>query len=253
MATQHPSYPNPLVIEAVCEMHFRLPKEKPWSQTLPGDLFKRIQGEYPGIEAGLEVGLQLELSSVGLGQKFLSPRQRISFKHANRPIMLQLTDKALTVNVLAPYPGWNQMRRVVTNAWQNALDVLAPDAITRISLRYINQIKRKVPKERPSFWFRANDYIPAGALNSESGFLSRVEVHLNSENRVVVILGDQPSTPQVEYGSIIFDIDRLLDQELPPKVGTLESEMDRLHEDIWRIFDSAKSDRLELVLKGEQS
>src|SRR5438552_17682769 len=57
MNNGHPTYPNPTITEAVCDIHFRLPQGKVWKPSFPGELFKHIQNEYPEMEPLLEMGL----------------------------------------------------------------------------------------------------------------------------------------------------------------------------------------------------
>lgn len=45
MNSGHPTYPNPTITEAVCDIHFRLSQEKEWRPSFPGELFKHIQTE----------------------------------------------------------------------------------------------------------------------------------------------------------------------------------------------------------------
>jgi len=249
-ATQHPSYPYPTIAEALCEVHFALSPEKPWRASFIGDFFKAIQSEYPEMEPLQDVGLQFEMGPQGLGQSLLPPRQRVRFKHADRQLLLQLAEDTLTVNVLPPYPGWPKMVQEVMEAWQKAVEVLAPSAITQIGLRYINRIEALSTKDRVSDWIKANEYIAPGVLRSDPGFLSRAEVHLDTQNTLIVTLGDQPSGPTAGHNAIIFDIDRVSQRELSPQNDSLSHEIDHLHEDVWQVFSSAKSDRLELLLKG---
>jgi len=251
--TTHPSYPNPTIVEALCEVHFRLPPEKPWKASLPGEFFKCIQDDYPEMEPLQEMGLQFEIGPLGLGQKILPPRPRMRFKHASRPLLVQLAENVLTVNVLAPYPGWDTMSRDVLDVWRRAEEVLKPSAITRIGLRYINRIERQSAEDHPGDWLRANEYIAPAVLRSAPAFLSRVEAHLDAENRIVVTLGNQPPAAASGYGAIIFDIDLIIERELPPEQNVLSSEMNRLHEHVWQVFVSAKGDKLERLLKGRRS
>jgi uncharacterized protein (TIGR04255 family) len=124
--------------------------------------------------------------------------------------------------------------------------------VTRVGLRYINQIARTSDKDRPKEWIKTNDYVAPIVLDSpQPGFLSRVEAHLDIENSIIVTLGDQPPGPSGDYGVIIFDIDRVSQRNLAPQIEILEEEINRLHEDVWLVFDSAKSHKLELLLKGE--
>jgi len=250
--TTHPSYPSPTIVEALCEVHFRLPPEKPWKPSLPGEFFKCIQDEYPEMEPLQEMGLQFEIGPLGLGQKILPPRPRMRFKHASRPLLVQLAENVLTVNVLAPYTGWDTMSRDVLDVWRQARDVLEPSAIIRIGLRYINRIERQSADDHPGNWLKASDYIAPVVLRSTPEFLSRVEAHLDAKNRIIVTLGNQPPAAASGYGAIIFDIDRIVERELPPGEDALSPEMNRLHEHVWQVFASAKGDKLERLLKGKR-
>ena len=249
--TRHPSYSNPTIAEALCEMHFTLSREQPWRASLPGEFFKRIQDEYPTMEPVQDVGLQFEMGPEGLGQRVLPSRQRVRFTHVDRPLLLQLAENVLTVNLLTPYPGWDTMVRDVVNAWQKLVEVLAPSAVTQIGLRYINRIALTSTEERPGDWITANDYVAPKVLESSPGFLSRVEVRLDEQNSVIVTIGDQPPEPAGGHGAIVFDIDRVSRREMSPQESSLGQEITRLHEDIWQVFASAKSERLELRLTGE--
>ena len=83
--------------------------------------------------------------------------------------------------------------------------------------------------------------------------LSRVEARLDAENRVIVTLGDQGAIPSEARGAFIFDIDRIVEKDLPVEVEAITAEARRLHDDIWEIFDSAKTDKLERLLQGGAS
>ena len=51
MISAHPSYPNPTIAEALCEVHWQFPAGREWKSSLPGELFKHIQDEYPEMDA----------------------------------------------------------------------------------------------------------------------------------------------------------------------------------------------------------
>jgi uncharacterized protein (TIGR04255 family) len=243
-AAQHPSYPNPLIVEAVCEIQFELSEENPWKPSLFGDFYRNVQGEYPEMEPLQGVGVQLQVSPQGLGMRF---------RHAERPLFLQLEETSLIVNFLAPYPGWERVVRDVMDAWRHAVQVLSPSAVTRIGLRYINRIEQSSSKDRPGDWIKPNDYVAAEVLNSKPGFLSRAEARTTEYDTTLVTLGDQPPDDLSIYGAIIFDIDRITNRVLPAKEQELEQEVTRLHEDVWQVFSSAKSERLEALLQGAEA
>jgi len=252
-ATEHPSYPNPTIVEAVCEIQFELSEENPWKPSLFGDFYKNVQDEYPEMEPLQGVGLQLQVGPQGFGQKLTSPRQRMRFRHVERPLFLQLEESSLIVNFLAPYPGWDKVVRDVMNAWGHAEQVLGLSAITRIGLRYINRIEQASPTDLPRDWIKPNNYVAAEVLNSKPGFLSRVETRTSEYDTTIVTFGDQPPEDLSSFGAIILDIDRSTNRILPARAQELRREVTRLHEHVWQVFSSAKGDSLEALLQGAKS
>lgn len=250
MSSEHPTYPNPTITEAVCDIHFRLPQGKEWKPSFPGELFKQIQDEYPEMEPVLEMGFQFEFGPLGTGTKLMPQRQKVRFKHGTRSLILQLSENSLSISTLAPYQGWKVMRHDVLAAWQHVEKVLQPEVIHRIGLRYINRIEKETEQDRLDKWLIANDYISNGIIRSESGFLLREEIHLDSKNILIITLGDSKPDESSRYGAIIFDIDRILEQDEPAGQDALERVMQHLHTDVWEVFSSAKGEKLEALLRG---
>ena len=249
-ANQHPSYRNPTIAEALCEIHFSLPDDAPWKASLAGDLFKQVQDEFPEMEPMTEIGLQFELGPRRLGHSLLPPRQRMRFKHKDRPLFLQLGPNVFTVNVLPKYTGWDSMSKDVISAWKQAKNALNPSRITRIGLRYINKVNMTDDNEIPGDWFKASDYIPAVVLRSKGSFLSRVESQIDAENRIIVTLAEGQSDGKEHKRGIIFDIDRIIQKDIPVEDQVLHGEMNNLHEHVWEIFKTGQTKRLRTFLEG---
>lgn len=245
MSDEHPTYPNSTIAEAVCDIHFQL---KEWEPSLPGELFKQIQDEYPEMEPVVEMGVQFEFGPSGTGTKISPQTQKVRYKHISRPLILQLAENNLSISILPPYRGWRLMKEDVLAAWQRIEEVLQPTKIFRIGLRYINRIEKETEQDRAADWLATNDFIPKGILQSEKGFLLRAQTHLNAENLIIVTLGDTPTTSETRFGDIIFDIDRIVEREIQPQPDLLNQEMDRLHFDVWNIFASARGEKLSQLL-----
>lgn len=249
MSSGYPTYPNPTIAEAICDIHFRLAQGKEWRPSLPGELFKHIQNDYPEMEPVVEMGFQLEVGPLGSSTQVKPQRQKVRFKHSTRPLILQLAENSLSISTLPPYPGWHVMRNDVLSIWQRVADVLQPEVITRVGLRYINRIARETEQDHPGTWLTENDYIPKGILQSNPGFLLRLETRLNNENMLVITLGDTKSEVDGPYGAIIFDIDRIVEREMLSGPGALEQEINRLHAIIWEVFSSAQGEKLAMLLR----
>ena len=250
MSSRHPAYPHPTIAEAVCDIHFRLPETKVWKPSFAGELFKHIQDEYPEMEPVVEVDLQFESGPAGTGAKILPQSQKVRFKHRTRSLVLQLSDHSFSISTLPPYQGWEVMRTDALAAWRHAEEVLQPVVIRRLGVRYINQFEKETVQDRPGDWFVANDYIPHVLLCSEPGFLARVHVHLSVDNVLIITSGDTNPEPERKKGTIIFDIDRILDKELSSEQGEFIQALDRLHDDVWSIFSLAKGEKLDRLLNG---
>jgi uncharacterized protein (TIGR04255 family) len=249
----HPSYPNPTIAEALCEVHFELREGAEWKPSLPGEFFKRIQDDYPEMEPIQEVGVQFDAGPSGFAQRILPIRPRFRYKHKDKPVLIQLAEKTITLNVLPPYPGWEVMVDRIADIWRRASELLVPGRVSRIGLRFINRVPRESEDQRPSEWFKTTDYIAPAVLRSEAGLLSRLEARLDAENRVIVTLGDQAASPSEARGAFILDIDRMVEKDLSVEVQDVTAEAVRLHEDVWDIFASAKTEKLELLLQGRAS
>ena len=143
MNKHYPTYPNPTITEAVCDIHFRLPETNKWKPSLPGELFKHIQNDYPEMEPVLEMGLQLEVGPGGTSTKILPPPQKVRFKHRTSPLILQLAENAFSMSTLSPYQGWEVMRDDTLAAWRQVEEVLMPEIILGLDFATSIESKRK--------------------------------------------------------------------------------------------------------------
>lgn len=250
MTVDHPTFPNPTIQEALCEIHFCLPDGVAWKPFLFGELFKHVQSDFPEMEPALQIGVELQIGPGKMGQALLPPRQRMRYKHASRNLLLQLSENILTVNVLPKYPGWEQMNRDVLEAWKRAGEVVKPAWITRIGLRYINRIERTHPDEPPGDWLAPSDYIPKSVLSTLPGFFSRLEIRTDPHNRLIVTLGESQGDSEQAPNAIVFDIDCIVEKRLGIDAAAITAEITRLHDIAWAIFSASKTPRLERLLQG---
>jgi len=249
----HPNYRNPQVAEALCEIHYALAPEHPWKPTAPGDLFKRFQTDYPELEPISEQGVILSIGPDGAPiQQLVAPKLRFKLKHATEPYLIQISQQNFTFNALQPYPGWVKFRAEIAKRWPDLVDVVKPATVTRIGLRYINRIIRLSAQEKPAYWFNPSDYVATAALQSEAGFLNRMESRLSAENRVLVTLAhDQSTVDNAKYGAVLLDIDVIVEKEIPAHWPKIIEEMRQLNQRAWHVFDQLRGPNLDALLNKE--
>jgi len=251
MSNDHPTYPNPIIQEAVCEIHFRLPDDVEWKPVLLGEFFKHIQNDFPELEPVTQIGVQIQVGSGGVGQLLRPPQELMRYKHASRNLQLQLSNNILTVNVLPEYEGWTKMSEDILYAWTAVQAVIKPAGITRIGLRYIDRIERTYSDEQPGEWLKSNIYIPESILSSLPSFLLRLETRIDSHNKLIVTLGDPPDE-QGQRNAIILDIDCIIEREIGIDSDTIARETTELHKLVWTVFSSSMTPRLARRLKGNE-
>ena len=244
--SDHPTYPNPTIREALCEIHFVLPAEREWSSKIFGQFFKEVQDEFPQLEPShQDASIKLQAGPEGVMHQLVPPRQRMRYINPDTNLLIQLSEGIFTVNVLPVYPGWAFMRDNMLRLWEKANKLLTPINISRIGLRYINFIPRKTLDEKPGDWLQQSSYIPGMVLSSLPGFLSRTEVKVSVERRLIVTLAESTGQPP----PIVFDIDCIVEKDIPVCNDLIINELESLHDTEWDIFKSSINQRLEALLQ----
>ncbi len=245
MTAEHPTFPNPTIREALCEIHFELPLSASWEPGLFSKFYKHVEQVFPEMEPASEPALQLQILP---GKVDVKPsHSRMRYRHASRNLLLQLSPDVLTINVLPKYAGWQQMKTDILQAWQWAQETFGLADVKRIGLRYINFIPRSEENEAPIIWLAPNDYVGKAALMSGPGFLSRVEVHPEALRRNLVTVGEAIENDQLR---VVLDIDCIAETD-GSTVLPLEQTLSSLHDDmVWGIFSRFLTPRYRALLEG---
>ena len=238
----HPTYPNPIIQEALCEIQFRQPDGSNWDPACLSQFYKEIQSDYPTFEPILQMALVLQEGPQGFqGIHPAAPQQKMRYKHSNGTRILQLGDGIFTVNLLPPYPGWKEMSGIILEAWSKVLAVINIKEISRIGLRYINRINKENADEKPLAWLEPSDYIAKSVLSSFPGFLSRSETCIENDRKVVVTFADMDE-PEESY---VLDIDCIATKIMGSDSSAIGAEIEHLHQIEWDVFSASKTERLD--------
>lgn len=245
----HPKYRNPTIQEAIFDIRFQPPQGR-WNPLFIGNYYDKVKDHFPILESVSLPMMQFTFGSGGSSEPPPTP-QVYRYKSSDHSKMLQLTEGHFVVNVIGAYPGWNVFRENIEYASQQMLEVVQPEAIGRIGLRYINRfdLTNTIDTESLQGLLKSTQYVPESVLSSLSGF-SHIQVKPASNKAVKVVIGDAEAS-QGARRSIIFDIDYALEGLRTMQLETILEEAEQLHDDVWNIFSAAKDERLERLLQGD--
>ena len=246
MSAEHPTFANPAIREALCELHFDLSPGETWSPSWLGKIYHYIEDDFPDFEPA-EPAFQLRTKPDQIG---LAPGlQRMRYRHGTRPVLLQLSEGILTINLLEPYPGWSQMQTDIIQAWKSVQEFIPIISINRIGLRYINLISREKSQVLRD-WFQPNDYVAEAALDSHPTVLSRVEVHQGKGQRVIVTMAQHDE--DVQGSNFLLDIDCISENSYHD-LDALAGPIDKLHDKAWNVFSRFLTPQLTRRLQEDRS
>ncbi len=132
---RRPRFREPPLAEAVLE--FRFERTGGWDWTVPGRLYERLRDRFPTVE-------QVAPPTVVVGAPHAGPApvqaERLRFRSPDGTRIVQCGPWLLSVNVLPPYPGWEELLNLGLGIYRLHRDLVGDLNILRLGLRYINKV-----------------------------------------------------------------------------------------------------------------
>lgn len=247
----HPRYPNPTIQEALCEFRLKPSSQTDWNPKRPGEILGRLDiKRFPGMEPVNELRVELVLDQSGQAQqRIVQGPQKIRYSSDDGTRMVQVSPVVYCFNSVRSYPGWDEFREAIIENWNIVHPFLNPERIERVGLRYINRIPLSAQYAKISDWLRPNKYIPAGISDSLPGSKYRFESKISETDIIIVSLVAQSDNKGIDC--VFFDIDRGSSPHNLPDELEIRATIAKLHDDVWDVFSSAKTDLLEDYLAKE--
>lgn len=229
-------YAAPPVVEALCEAYFSGGK---WDPTLPGLFFQRIRAEFPNRALAQEVGAapggHFGEADAGLG----SGASRMQFHEKNGSRIVQFTKDLLVVNQLRPYPGFDAWRPVAVEMLSLYRELVRPEKLDRIGLRYINRVVIPKTSFHMSEFFGVYAIVPQELGGEYASFLVRVEVPpIFPDHRLLITLSSEPSRLPGAV-EILLDLYDVVGESDRPLLDTFEATLRAAHQNVVLGFENA--------------
>lgn len=188
-------YTKPPLVDAICEFQF---KAESWDWTVPGLLYQQLSTAFPKKREQLTVHLQQS----DKGEVKPSPARRLHFVRSDDRAFVEVGENLLALHQLEPYPGWQDFKPLIDSTFRSYLAVAHPIGLTRIGLRYVNQLR--VPEDladvvdQVNFWPR----IPPELPRKMNAMFARVELFYENDNGLLLL-----TTGSAAAGGVVLDLD----------------------------------------------
>jgi uncharacterized protein (TIGR04255 family) len=241
-------YQNPPLIEALCEFQFE--SGQPWDWTIPGLVYQKVKHEFPKkkqqnvIEMEARVEQDEFMPSIKKGGV-----ARLQFLREDETALLQVGPNLFVVNHLKPYPTWSKFQKMIQAGLAVYCEVAKPQALKRVSLRYINRLEIPQPQVEIEDYILAVPKIPTPVPQVFATWIQRVEIPFESSNGLMVIQSGlvQPHNPK----TIVFLLD--LDfMTIDIQKINLDNVMDwitQAHDDVEKSFEACVTDKMRALMK----
>ncbi|MFJ3769825.1 TIGR04255 family protein [Streptomyces sp. NPDC090082] len=235
-------YRNPPIVEALCTFNFA--PGDPWNLTIPGRLYEQLKEAYPAppeqresIEANFDLG-DPGKPSVTVGNK--SPI--VVFRNENK--LLTVGADKLSCHSLAPYEGWESLRKRSLEALIAYSDVAKPVGVSSIQLRYVNRVE--IPSgavELPEYFAIVPTLPQMGFPGTITGFFDRTEIQFaESEHVRMAFTWASHGSDSDDISAFILDFDLRWTRQA--QIDEAPNALEDLREKERAAFESLISDKL---------
>jgi uncharacterized protein (TIGR04255 family) len=204
------------------------------AQTFP--IVEEIRGSEVHFEVSAKEARPPEIRDLGV--------RGLYFKTQDGLTIAQCRVDGFTLNKLRPYTSWDELRSLAESLWRKYYTIAQPEGITRIALRYINQIS--IDERYLDFedYLTASPSVPKELPQNIGQFLYQTTI-VDNQNEIQVNVAQvfQPPPPTSTGIIIILDIDAYKEIFMAVDDPLLFEHLARLRDMKNRVFFSYLTER----------
>jgi len=209
--TTHRHYTRAPITEALIDIQASVPPDVMTDvlQLLREDL----RADYPKMAPALEFRGQL---SAGEQVGATAQQQVVGFVFYSKDQkqVAQVRRNGFTFSRLAPYEQWESLRDEARRLWDLYRLKTIPTAISRVALRYINQINIPLPMRDFRDYLRTFPEISTDLPQALSGFLMQTHIPQPDISAQLVLTQAMVKPPDEFTSSVVLDIDVFVQADL---------------------------------------
>ncbi len=201
---QYPILRNAPITEALIDIRVKLPPQADAKKI--DSMYESIKGQYPKKQEQRMSEIKIELKPGEELAKQLTKINGFRYLSSDEKEIAQARLDGFTFNKLFPYTKWEDLRNEAHRLWLIYREIACPDLVTRVALRYINNLKIPMPIKDFDEYLASPPRVPEELPQGVSGFLTRIVIHEPSVEANAVITQALESVVG-EVVPIILDID----------------------------------------------
>ncbi len=199
--TGYPTLKNAPIIEAIIDIRAKLSSD--FDVTRIDGIYREISSEYPERQELRLIESQFQEEAVTVS----APKLRgYRYSSSDKKQILQASIDGFTFSRLKPYIRWEHIREEAHRLWELYRDITTPEAITRVAVRYINNLNIPLPIKDFGEYLTAPPIVPEPLPQGITSFLNRVVIHEPSLD-VHAIITQALEQVAEDVAPVILDID----------------------------------------------
>lgn len=233
-------YKKPPIVEVTCEFRFKV--KDPNDLTVPGRFWEKIKDEYPLKEELHEFEMGIEMKAKDFQQQVRKRMLGMEYKSKDKKELLRVAPNQLSVHRLPPYPSWESFSPVVKRAYQIFQELVQPESLERVGLRYIDRVEIPSKDFGLKEYFRIYPETPEGGLTDCAHFLMQMEFPFNENRDVLRVMMFNQGVASKNYTAILLDWDYFLVKPEQVEMTKVWEWVEEAHEHILGAFEQSLTD-----------
>ena len=236
MLEEYPNLKKAPITEALIDIRVKLPSE--FDVKGIDSIYQSIKEEYPEKQEQRIYEGRFEPKAEEPVKPLSDKINGYRYISSDKKRIFQARMDGFTFSWLHPYIEWEELRNEAHRLWQLYKNTASPESITRVALRYINNLNIPMPIRDFGDYLTAPPTVPEELSQGVSSFLTRVVIHESSigANAIITQALEQIVT---DTAPIILDIDVF---KLQPK-GIEEK-------DAWEIIEELRHFKNRIFFKS---
>ncbi|MFQ5754325.1 MAG: TIGR04255 family protein, partial [bacterium] len=141
-------------------------------------IYESIKKQYPERQEQKKSEIRIERKEGKESVKLLSAKiNGYRYVYDDKKQIVQTRLDGFTLSRLQPYIKWEQLRDEAQRLWRFYAEITSPESITRVAVRYINNLKIPMPIKDFGDFLTAPPIVPEGLPQGVSSFLSRIVIN----------------------------------------------------------------------------